>query len=80
VAQSFAPSMNEAGQMTGIVPSWLVTLTLRNVLLGQADFTRMSSLTGMIPPDEAFDQAVSALFELVCQERDKAMRVPVAAQ
>lgn len=77
VAQGFAPQLNEAGQVVGFVPAWLVTVTLRNTLLGQPDFVRLTPVPGMLPSDDMFRQAVATLFEILCQEQAEATRVPV---
>lgn len=73
ISQGFAPVPQPGGGM-GLGPCWLVTVTLRNPLLGNPDIAQCAPIPGVMPPEQAFRVTVSALLDGCRSDRDALMR------
>lgn len=76
VSACYAPAINEQGQMSGLVHSWLVTVSLANPMIGQPELAVSLPIQGVIPPDTIFEQATEMLFKAVNEERAKLLAKP----
>jgi hypothetical protein len=72
VAPCVSPA--EIKGQAALIPSWLVVLTLRTMLLGQGPVTVPIAVPGPMPPDEAFRGAVKQALEQCITDRDKVMK------
>lgn len=66
----FAPEIVN-GQVAGFKPAWMVCVTIRNSGLGLPDIGNGAPVFGLVPPDELFRQAATALLELDRKQREE---------
>lgn len=74
VSACYAPVLNEAGQMTGLEHSWLVTVSIPNPLLGQPDIAVSVPIQGVVPPAPIFEKVTEHLWEKVMEAKQKTMK------
>jgi hypothetical protein len=75
VCQAFAPMQSPDGQI-GLMFSWVVTVTLENILIGYDDFAFPVVIPSQVsmPSDKAFTESAVMALEKVREMRDEAMR------
>jgi hypothetical protein len=78
VSQTFAPMPGPDGQV-GLFIGWIVTITLRLVLLGYEPAVSPVLIPGPLAPDSAYRESVKQALEKAIEMRDEVMRqVPAA--
>lgn len=57
-------------------PLWVVTITMRNPLVGQPDIAHSLAIPGPLPPDKFFREVVQRLAEACAETHDRAIEIP----
>ncbi len=71
-------NITQTGQVTedGLAIAWLLTLSLKNPLVGQPDLALAVPIPAVVPTDEMVRQVVAQVMPKLYEEKDKAVATP----
>ena len=70
VGHGFVPQLNQMGQVTGVVPGWTITVTLRGTGIGE-QIANPLPIPQVLVDDDTIKQAVQAAYRGAVQARDQ---------
>lgn len=76
VTATFAPVLNQNGQMTRFGHHWLVTVSIPNPLQSNVAIAVSLPIGGVLPPNHIFERVAERLFDAAMQQKDEALTPP----
>lgn len=78
VTSSYAPDVDQAGNLVGFADSWLLKVAVPNPVIGHPAIAISVPIKGVLPPDMIFERVAEELFKRCMEEKDKLLAKPAA--